>query len=164
MLVHFAASFKRYFLLLSYDLQELLKALFPKIRLPIHDQAGDAHNVVFLLHVRIVREIIHIDRDMVIICSDPFGSGNEIRTHGTRERNRNIYVNIARNPFYALLQGFSHILPGTCRIVECQNKGIKFMPAGNTVKTESQILSFRAADRNGNIRIPLSHHFIGKCI
>ena len=113
--------FKRYFLLLSYDLQKLLKALFPKIRLSIHDQTRDAHNVVFLLHVRIVCEIIHIDRDMVIIRSDPFGSGNEIRTHGTRERDRNIYVNIARNPFYALLQDFSHILPGHllhCRVPE----------------------------------------------
>ena len=52
-----------------------------------------------------------------------------------------------RNGFDSLLE-IPHILTRACRIIECQNKGIKFMPTGNAVKTESEVLFFGVTIRD----------------
>ena len=64
-------------------IQQFRYSLFTKVYIAVvHNETGDAHDVVLLLKLRIVGKIIDIYSDMRIIRCDSFGCRNEVRTHG----------------------------------------------------------------------------------
>ena len=90
-----------------------------------------------------MRKIIYIDRDMVVIRSDPFGSGNKIRAHGAGERDCDFHMDGTRNGLDPLLE-IPHILARACGIVEGKDEGIEFMPSRDAVETQSEVLAMLA--------------------
>ena len=71
-------------LFLCEEFQELLDVFLSEgdVFSVVDDEAGDAHDLVFLLQIREMVEVIDLGGDVCVFSGDALGGGHQFRAHG----------------------------------------------------------------------------------
>ena len=98
-------------------------------------------------------QIINIYTDIWAACCNAFCCRYQIRTHSAGKGYRNMDVLRFGNSCNSLFCLFPDILSRAGSIVQCQNKGIKFMTTWHPMETHAQVMAICIKNSDGMLQI-----------
>ena len=135
------------FLLSADDIEELCDVFLAEVNgVVVHDEAWHAHDIVFFFQIRTMVEVVYVCADVRAKCRDMLRRDDEVRAHGARERYDDLDVDRSVDGFDACFERAVERLTGSCGVVETEDKGCEFVPAGYTVEGKACIMTARAED------------------